>query len=90
MPRIIELESGLRFVQLSKVEYENDVYYFVLSLTDEPVYLYLKRGADKSEVMPVEDDELTLKLAELTRTKFVEEMEETAKQAKEKVEKSKK
>lgn len=67
MYRVIELDNGLKFAQLSKVEHENNKYLFVVSLTESPKFLFLERGKNKEEIIPIEDGKLILKLTQIVQ-----------------------
>ena len=72
MNEIIKLENGLKFVVLSKVNYNEEKYLFVSSVTEELQFLFLKQLDNDGNVSPVEDEELISILSRLVEKNIKE------------------
>ena len=68
MYRVIEIEGGLRFIQLAKVEHEGEKYLFVVNTKDE--------------VIPIEDGKLISKLTEQVRQQLIQTIKDNSSKGK--------
>ena len=66
MNQIITLKNGLRFVVVSKVDYNEDKY-LCLSTYDKDIKIVFTKIIGNDRIVPVEDGELILKLFELAK-----------------------
>ena len=82
MSKIIEMEGGLQFFQLAKVEHEGIKYLFVVNLQDKPRFLFIKQGETDDEVIPIEDGKLIIELTEKVREQLIEIVKENSSKGK--------
>ena len=82
MSKIIEMEGGLQFFQLAKVEHEGIKYLFVVNMQDKLRFLFLKQGDANDEVIPIEDGKLILELTEKVRQQLVQTIKENSSKGK--------
>ena len=70
MHKILGLSNGIKYAVIASLAFEGRKFMYVVSLTDNPEFLYLERAIDKS-VNIVEDPELLLKLAQISTIEAV-------------------
>lgn len=63
MNQVITLKNGLKFVVLSKIDYEEEKY-LCLSSYDDNVNIIFTRIIDNDRIVPVEDGNLIVDLLE--------------------------
>ena len=74
MYKVIELEDGLKVIELSKLKHENSRYLFVASLDEEPEYVFLRLSEDNETVTKINDEVLIRELAEKVRLELIEKI----------------
>ena len=76
MNKVIELENGLKVIELARVKHENKRYLFVASLDEEPEYVFLMLLEDNETVRKVEDEALIRELAEIVRLDMMKKIDD--------------
>lgn len=82
MSKMIEMEGGLQFYQLAKVEHEGIKYLFVVNMQDNLRFLFLKQGDAQDEVIPIEDGKLIVELTQEVRKQLIQTIKENSSKGK--------
>lgn len=61
MNEIITLKNGLKFVVLSKIDYENEKYLYLCSY-DNDLDIIFAKVVDGDKILPIEDENLIIEL----------------------------
>ena len=69
MTRVINLKNGLKFVILSELELENEMYLYLSSMDKEINFIFAK-VIDATNIQPVSDERVIAKLMKLIDVKF--------------------
>ena len=71
MKEVITLKNGLKFVILSKFEYEENKYLYLSSYDDcDEIQIVFAKVYDNKKIEPIEDGELIVKLMETVNYKM--------------------
>ena len=74
---LVEMDNGLKFMVLSSHVLDGNKYLFLVSVSDDPEYLFAE-FFDGGKLVPVEDEEIIKKLLELAANKVENFLDESA------------
>lgn len=78
MKNIIKLENGLKFLIISKIKYENNRYFFTVSLSEDLKFTFFQLLDDYGNLKPIEDGALIKELSKQVQSELITKNEENA------------